>query len=96
VPGTSKTVQQHPKESEACIAYADGTKAGVGEAAQQAQGQYGKLKDWAGHKVQDYADTDSPQEVEEKKMGMKKKMRQIGVSPIFVQHAHRFTSAFVE
>ena len=80
VPGTSKTVQQHPKENEARIVYA-----GVGEAAQQAQGQYGKLKDRAGHKVQDYADTDSPQEVEEKKMGMKKKMRQIGVSPIFVQ-----------
>jgi len=69
VPGTSKTVQQHPKENEARIVYADGTKSGVGEAAQQAQGQYGKLKDRAGHKMQDYADTDSPQEVEEKKDG---------------------------
>jgi hypothetical protein len=34
----------------------------------------------AGQKVQAYADTDSPQEAEEK-MGMRKKMRQMGVSP---------------
>ena len=49
MPGMTKTVQQHPKEIEARIVYADGTKAGVGEAAQQAQGQYGELKDRAGH-----------------------------------------------
>jgi hypothetical protein len=35
----------------------------------------------AGQKVQAYADTDSPQEAEEKKMGMREKMRQMGVSP---------------
>ncbi|KAF8805918.1 hypothetical protein BYT27DRAFT_7191832 [Phlegmacium glaucopus] len=85
VPGTSKTLQRHPKENEARIVDADGTKEGVGEASQQAQGQYSELKDRAGqisaeadHKVKDYADTDSPQEAEEKKMGMREKMRQMG------------------
>jgi len=33
-------------------------------------------------KVQEYADTDSPQESEEKKMGMKERMKQMGVTPI--------------
>jgi len=103
VPGTSKTLQQHPKENEPRIVDADGTKKGVGEATQQAQGQYGELRDRAGqigaeagHKAQDYADTDSPQDVEEKKTGMREKMRQMGVSPIFIQHAHIITLAFVE
>ncbi|KAF8813294.1 hypothetical protein BYT27DRAFT_7239437 [Phlegmacium glaucopus] len=85
VPSTSKTLQGHPKENEARIVDADGTKEGVGEASQQAQEQYSELKDPAGqigaeadHKVKDYADTDSPQEAEEKKIGMREKMRQIG------------------
>ncbi|KAF8812610.1 hypothetical protein BYT27DRAFT_7207628, partial [Phlegmacium glaucopus] len=85
VPSTSKTLQGHPKENEARIVDADGTKEGVGEASQQAQEQYSELKDPPGqigaeadHKVKDYADTDSPQEAEEKKMGMREKMRQMG------------------
>jgi hypothetical protein len=80
VPGTSKTLQQGPNESEAQIVDADATKKSVGE---EVQGKYGKLKAQAqngvenGHKVQD-ADTHLPQEAEEKKMGMREKMRQMG------------------
>ena len=91
VPGTSKTLQQHPKEDEALIVDDDGRKKSVGEETEQAQGKYGELRDRAGQvgakasqKAQDYADTDSPQESEEKKMGMRERMRQMGVSPIFV------------
>ena len=91
VPGTSKTLQQHPNENEARIVGADDTKKSVGEATQQVQGKYGESRDRAYqfgaeavNKAQGYADTDSPQEAEEKKMGMREKMRQMGVSPIFV------------
>ena len=103
VPGTNKTLQQHPNENEARIMDADGTNKRVGEAAQQARDQCRELKDRAGQmgseagqKVEDYVDTNSPHD-EEKKMGMKEKMKQMGVSfcihPIF---AHIFTLVFVE
>jgi hypothetical protein len=65
--------QQHPDEDQGRIVDANGTDRGVQEATQQAQ---------AGHKAQDYAHSDSPQETEEKKMGMREKMRQMGVSVI--------------
>jgi hypothetical protein len=51
VPGTSKTLQQHPDEDQGRIVDANGTERGVQEATQQAQ---------AGHKAQDYAHSDSP------------------------------------
>jgi len=41
----------------------------------------------AGDKVQDHVGTDSLQEAEIKKMGMREKMKQMGVSCIFVLHA---------
>ena len=88
VPGTSKTLRQHPNENGVHVMDADGTEKSAGE---QVQGTYEELRDRAGqigaeagYKAQDYADTDSPQEVEEKKMGMREKMRQMGVCPIFV------------
>lgn len=91
VPGTSKTLQQHPDENEARIVDDDGTKKSLGEAKQQVEGKYGESKDRAHQvgaeavdKAQDNAVTDSPQEAEEKKMGMRKKMKQMGVSPVFV------------
>jgi hypothetical protein len=65
------------------------TKKSVGEVTQQAEGRYGELKDRAHHigaeavhKAQDYADTDLPQKSEEKKMGMRAKMRQMGKSSL--------------
>ena len=91
VPGTSKTLQQHPNENEPRVVDANGTSKRVGEVTQQVEGRYGELKDRANHigaeavdKAQSYADTESSQESEEKKMGMREKMRQMGVSPIFV------------
>jgi hypothetical protein len=94
VPGTSKTLQQHPNGNEARIVDADGTKKSVGEAAQQVEGKYAESKDRAYQngaeavdKAQGDADTDSPQEAEEKKMGMREKMRQMGVSPVFVLYS---------
>jgi Family of unknown function (DUF5923) len=85
VPGTSKTLQQHPKENDPQIVHTNGSKRSVGEAAQQAHEESsdkaGHITAEAGQKVQDYAGTDSPQETEEKKMGMREKMRQMGVSP---------------
>lgn len=93
VPGTSKTLQQHPSENEPRIVDADGTKKSVGEVTQQVEGTYGESKDRAHHigaeavdNAQSLVDTDSPQEVEEKKMGMREKMKQMGVSPIFVPY----------
>ena len=91
VPGTSKALQQHPNENGAHIVDQDGTKKSVGEATQQVEGGYEESRDRAYqtgteavYKAQDYADKDSPQEAEEKKMGMREKMRQMGVSLIFV------------
>ena len=91
VPGTSKTLQQHPNENEPRVVDANGTSKRVGEVTQQVEGRYGESKDRANHigaevvdKAQSYADTESSQESEEKKMGMREKMRQMGVSPIFV------------
>ena len=91
VPGTSKTLQHHPNENGAHIVDQDSTKKSVGEATQQVEGEYGESRDRAHqkgteavYKAQEYADTDSPQETEEKKMGMREKMRQMGVSLIFV------------
>ena len=89
VPGTNKTLQQHPNENEPRIVDANGTNKGVSEVTQQAEGRYGESKDRA-HQIgaeavdnaQDLADTDSPQEAEEKKMGMREKIKQMGVSPI--------------
>lgn len=91
VPGTDTTLQQHPNENGVHIVDADGTKKDVGQVTQQAQE---KLVDRAGQngaeanqKAQDYADTDSPQEAEEKAMGMRQKMRQMGVSPVFILYS---------
>lgn len=91
VPGMSKSLQQHPNENEPHIVDADHTKKSPGEVTQQVEGRYGESKDRANqigaeavHKAQAYVDSDSPQEAEEKKMGMREKMRQMGVSPIFV------------
>lgn len=84
VPGTSKTLQQHPNGKEARIVDDDDTKMSVGEATQQVEGSTHQVGAEAVYKAQGYADTDSPQEAEEKKMGMREKMRQMGVSPIFV------------
>ena len=91
VPGTRNTLRQHPNENGVRVVNADGTEKSVGEETQQVQGTYEELRDRAGqigaevgYKAQDYADTDSPQGVEEKKMGMREKMRQMGVCPIFV------------
>lgn len=85
VPGTSKTLQQHPKENDPQVVHTAGPKWSIGEAAQQAHedlgDKAGHISTEAGQKVQDYADTDSSQEAEEKKMGMREKMRQMGVSP---------------
>ena len=90
VPGTSKTLQQDPNENEALIVDADDTKKGIGGVV---EGKSGESRDRAHqigaeavHKAQGHADKDSPQEAEEKKMGMREKMRQMGVSPIFVQY----------
>jgi hypothetical protein len=50
-----------------------------------------------GAEAQGYADTDSPQEAEEKKMGMREKMRQMGVSPKFVIYSRIYLPfGFVE
>ena len=94
VPGTSKTLQQHPNENEPRIMDANGTSKRVGEVTQQVEGRYGESKDRAHHigaeavdKAQSYAETESSQESEEKKMGMREKMRQMGVSPIFVLYS---------
>ena len=64
---------------------ADGTK--------RSQDKYGELKDQAGqtgaeasNKAQNYVDTHSPHQAEKNEMGMKEKMRQMGVSPINVQY----------
>jgi Family of unknown function (DUF5923) len=93
VPSTSKTLRQHPNEDGVHVVDADRTEKSVGEETHQVQGTCEELRDRAGqigaeagYKAQDYADTDSPQEVEEKKMGMREKMRQMGVCPIFVLH----------
>ena len=99
VPGTDKTLQQDPNENETHIVDADATKKSVGEEAQM---KYGELKAQAqngvetGHKVQD-ADTELPQEPEEKKTGMREKMRQMGVSlnSSYIS-AHILTLGFVE
>jgi vacuolar-type H+-ATPase subunit H len=68
---------------------ANGTEKGVGEVRQQVEGKYGESKDRARQigdeavdNAQAYADTDSPEEAEEKKRGMREKIRQMGVSPI--------------
>ena len=102
VPGTSKTLQQHPNDNEARIVDTDDTKRSVGEVTQQVEGRYGDSKDQAYqigaeavHKPQGYADTDSPQEAEEKKMGMREKMRQMGVSPIFVLYPRIYLPFFL-
>ena len=78
---------QHPIQSEPQVVDADGTKKDVGHVTQQAQDKFEELKYQAGqtaaeanNKAQNYADTDSPQKTEENKMGMKEKMRQMGVS----------------
>ena len=99
VPGTSKTLQQHPKENGARIVDADDTKKSVGEATQQVEGRYEESKDRAYqtgaeavNKAQGHADTDSPQEAEEKKVGMREKMRQMGVSLIFVLYSRIYLS----
>ena len=91
VPGTNKTLQQHPNENEPRIVDADGTKKSVGDVSQQVEERNGELRDRAHQigaetvdKARDHADTDSPKDVEEKKMGMREKMRQMGVSPLFV------------
>ena len=92
-PGTSKTLQQHPNENEPRIVLTNGTEKRVGEVAQQVEGRCGcgesrdrahQVGTEAVDKAQGYADTDSSQESEGKKMGMREKMRQMGVSPIFV------------
>ena len=83
---------------------ADGTMKNVGQVTQQAQDKYGELKDQAGQtgaeavdKAHNYADTDSPQQAEENKMGMKEKMRQMGVSPINIRYpAYIYILGFVE
>ena len=94
VPGTSKTLQQHPNGNEPRIMDANGTSKRVGEVTQQVEGRYGESKDRAHHigaeavdKAQSYAETESSQESEEKKMGMREKMRQMGVSYIFVLYS---------
>lgn len=91
VPGTSKTLQQHPNDNAARIVDADDTKNSVGEVTRQVEGRYEESKNRAHqigaeaiHKTQGHADTDSPQEADEKKMGMREKMRQMGVCLIFV------------
>ena len=80
----SKTLQQHPDENDTHMIDTDGTKKDIRETIKQAQGQYGKLKEQlspkTGHRAQDFLDTDSSQEAEEKKMGMREKIRQMGVS----------------
>ncbi|KAF8148712.1 hypothetical protein B0H34DRAFT_668275 [Crassisporium funariophilum] len=92
VPFTDKTVKQHPKEDEARLQNPDGTQRGVGEVKRHAQGQFEEMKGVAGQRAgdvaqeggdkarmhaQEFADADSPEEVDEKKRGMMGKMRQL-------------------
>ena len=63
----------------------------------QVERRYEESKDRANHigaeavdKAQSCADTESSQESEEKKMGMREKMSQMGVSPIFVLFPRKY------
>jgi hypothetical protein len=103
LPGTGKTLQHHPNGNEPRIVKANGTEKGVGEVRQQVEGKYGESKDRARqigdeavNNAQAYADTDSPEEAEEKKRGMREKIRQMGVSPICPLYSHIFTFGFLE
>ena len=89
VPGTSKTLQQHPNENEPRIVEANGTEKTTGEVTQQVEGIFGESRDRAHQngaeafdKAQGHPVTDSPPDTEGKKMGMREKMRQMGVSPL--------------
>jgi hypothetical protein len=75
--------QQHPDEDQGHIVDANGTERGVQEAAQQAQ---------AGHRAQDYAHSDSPQETEENEGEDEADGCKCYLSNI----AHLFTLAFEE
>jgi hypothetical protein len=92
IPGTDKTVMQHPNEDQPVLKNADGTKRPLGDVAAQANDQYGQVKQQAApaavetlgraqneaqRQAEDIKDTDSPEEVEAKKRGMFDKMRQI-------------------
>jgi len=102
IPGTERSLEMHPKESQARM-NADGTQRPIGEVRDQTLSEYEQAKSEAeplGNKaatkaageVQEVADAESPEGVDEKKKGMLGKIRQLRVQCYFSSKSYIHTS----